>query len=163
MVKPRACGDFDGWHRTPIERAAYILNLLLGLDYVPPTVYRHDLEVDGQRYEHGGAVIYFVEDLNLLQEVPEEDWGVDKEDLLSATRLLVWLLPHATVCFMFATSVWCASVPVFECSCLRLFHSVLGCDSVRALCRMSFSITLTGIWGISHGASTGRCPPPCLY
>lgn len=89
MIKPRERGDFDGWHRTPIERVAYLLNLLLGLDYVPPTVYRQDLQVDGQVYPHGGAVIFFVDNLMLLENVPENDWGCCKEGFLSDTRVLV--------------------------------------------------------------------------
>jgi hypothetical protein len=89
MVKPRENGDFDGWHRTPIERVAYLLNLLLGLDYVPPTVYRQNLQVDGILYPYGGAIIYFVEGLQVLGDVPEDKWGVDKRMLLSDTRVLV--------------------------------------------------------------------------
>lgn len=89
MVKPREPGDFDGWHRTPIERVAYLLNLLLGLDYVPPTVYRQHLEVEGRHYADGGAVIYFVDSLKLLEEVPEGDWGIGKRSLMSDTRVLV--------------------------------------------------------------------------
>lgn len=89
MVKPREHGDFDGWHRTPVERVAYLLNLLLGLDYVPPTVYRQDLEVEGRKYPNGAALIYFVDDMKLLEEVEEHDWGVGKEGMLSDTRILV--------------------------------------------------------------------------
>jgi hypothetical protein len=40
LFKPRIEGDADGWHRAPMEFAAYRLNLLLGLDYVPPVAYR---------------------------------------------------------------------------------------------------------------------------
>lgn len=40
IYKPRVYGDADGWHRTPMEFVAYRLNLLLGLDLVPPTAYR---------------------------------------------------------------------------------------------------------------------------
>jgi hypothetical protein len=104
LIEPRENGDFEGWHRTPIERMAYLLNLLLGLDYVPPTVYRQNLGVDGRRYPNGGAVIYFVDDLKLLEEVPEADWGMDKEALLSDTRVLVcmiWFL-KVVACLLFS-------------------------------------------------------------
>lgn len=40
IYKPRVYGDAGGWHRTPMEWVAYRLNLLLGLDYVPPVAYR---------------------------------------------------------------------------------------------------------------------------
>ena len=40
IYKPRAYGDAGGWHRTPMEWVAYRLNVLLGLDYVPPVAYR---------------------------------------------------------------------------------------------------------------------------
>lgn len=39
-------GDGEGWHRVPIEAAAYQLNLLLGMDYVPPAVFRRTCDVD---------------------------------------------------------------------------------------------------------------------
>ena len=98
VVKPRENGDFDGWHRTPIERAAYILNLLLGLDNVPPTVYRDDLELEGRQYPHGGALIFYVDGLKLLEEVPQRDWGVCKDAFLSDTRVLVRPILHLVVC-----------------------------------------------------------------
>jgi hypothetical protein len=34
LFKPSLEGDGDGWHRVPIEAAAYHLNLLLGMDLV---------------------------------------------------------------------------------------------------------------------------------
>ena len=40
IYKPRVYGDAGGWHRTPMEWVAYRLNLLLGLDFVPPVAYR---------------------------------------------------------------------------------------------------------------------------
>lgn len=36
MFKPGIEGNADGWHRAPIEMVAYKLNLMLGMDYVPP-------------------------------------------------------------------------------------------------------------------------------
>lgn len=46
MVKPFVRGHADGWHRVEVEAAAYKLNRLLGMDYVPPTVYRCNVDVD---------------------------------------------------------------------------------------------------------------------
>jgi hypothetical protein len=40
LFKPRIKGDADGWHRVPMEWVAYQLNLMLGMDYVPPVAYR---------------------------------------------------------------------------------------------------------------------------
>lgn len=40
VFKPRVEGDAEGWHRAPIEWVAYELNLMLGMDYVPPVAYR---------------------------------------------------------------------------------------------------------------------------
>ncbi len=40
LFKPRAKGDWDGWHRAPIEWVAYQLGLMLGTDMVPPVGYR---------------------------------------------------------------------------------------------------------------------------
>lgn len=92
IFKPRAPGDFDGWHRTPIERVAYLLNLQLGMDLVPPTVYRHDLALDDQSFLQDGALIYFVDEMKDLADIKERDWGATKESLLSDTRILVWKL-----------------------------------------------------------------------
>lgn len=89
IFKPRAQGDFDGWHRTPIERVAYLLNLQLGMDLVPPTVYRHDLVLDNQSFSQDGAMIYFVDEMKDLMEINERDWDISKESLLSDTRILV--------------------------------------------------------------------------
>jgi hypothetical protein len=36
LFKPKVEGDADGWHRAPVELIAYELNLMLGMDYVPP-------------------------------------------------------------------------------------------------------------------------------
>jgi hypothetical protein len=89
IFKPRTEGDFDGWHRVPIERVAYILNTMLGLDYVPPTAYRYDIHVDGKTFEQGGAVMHFVDNLRELSTVQEDKWGVSKAGFLGDTRILV--------------------------------------------------------------------------
>jgi hypothetical protein len=96
LFKPRAQGDFDGWHRVPIERVAYSLSRLLGMDVVPPCVYRTELEVAGCRFPEGGALVHFVEGVRQLAEVEPGDWGVDKRALLSDTRILVRLLPFTS-------------------------------------------------------------------
>lgn len=46
LFKPCMPGDGDGWHRVPIEAAAYQLDLVLGMDYVPPAVFRSSCNVD---------------------------------------------------------------------------------------------------------------------
>lgn len=51
--KPRVEGDCEGWHRVPVEVAAYQLNLLLGMDVVPPAVMRLDCDVDWTHYTAG--------------------------------------------------------------------------------------------------------------
>jgi hypothetical protein len=40
IFKPRMLGDAGGWHRAPMEWVAYRLNLMLGMDLVPPVAYR---------------------------------------------------------------------------------------------------------------------------
>lgn len=113
IFKPSAPGDFDGWHRTsigatlpsittssvhgaqdvdtaaPAERVAYLLNLQLGMDLVPPTVYRRDLILEDQSFPQDGAMIYFVDNLQDLMDIDEREWGTSKEALLSDTRILV--------------------------------------------------------------------------
>jgi hypothetical protein len=89
LFKPRAQGDFDGWHRVPIERVAYALSRLLGMDVVPPCVYRREMEFAGCRFPEGGALVHFVDGVRPLAEVAPGDWGTDKRALLSDTRILV--------------------------------------------------------------------------
>jgi hypothetical protein len=91
LFKPRSPGDFDGWHRVPIERVAYTLSRLLGMDVVPPCVYRGDLDVGGSRFSKGGALLHFVDGARPLSQVDPHAWGVNKEALLSDTRILVCL------------------------------------------------------------------------
>ncbi|KAL4858171.1 hypothetical protein ACK3TF_001664 [Chlorella vulgaris] len=80
IYKPRVFGDAGGWHRTPMEWVAYRLNLLLGLDLVPPVAYRQAREGCG---------------CNLLKEFPQDRWGVDPEVLQSDTRVLDVLLHNS--------------------------------------------------------------------
>ena len=89
VFKPRVAGDSDGWHRAPIERVAYVLSRMLGMDWVPPTVYRSALDLDGRTFSQGGAMMHFVDGVQELGNVQEGDWGTPKEALLSDTRVLV--------------------------------------------------------------------------
>ena len=60
-------GDGRGWHRAPVEAVAYKLNLMLGMDRVPPVAYRTGgIDVDFQHYEEG-AFIYFSDNCSELQ------------------------------------------------------------------------------------------------
>jgi hypothetical protein len=107
LFKPRIEGDADGWHRAPMEWAAYRLNLLLGLDYVPPVAYRTggvtftakvDNENEKQVSYAEGAFLYFVEDAHQLRCFPEKQWGnppEPKDLLLSNTRILDTLLHNS--------------------------------------------------------------------
>ena len=121
LFKPRVPGDDAGWHRSPIEWVAYELNLLLGLDVVPPVALRCDVHVDDKHW-YEGAFIYLVEHNNhvdgasdsssesdsdgghhhhggggvsVLRDVPQEDWGIGVDHLLSDTRILDVLLQNS--------------------------------------------------------------------
>jgi hypothetical protein len=48
MMKPTAEDNGNGWHRVQIEAVAYSLNRLLGMDYVPPCIFRTNAECDWQ-------------------------------------------------------------------------------------------------------------------
>lgn len=89
LFKPRAEGDFDGWHRVTVERVAYALSRCLGMDAVPPCVYRDALTVEGRDFPNGGALIHYVDGARELGHVDCGDWGVGKAGLLSDTRVLV--------------------------------------------------------------------------
>ncbi len=82
-------GDCEGWHRVPIEAAAYQLNLLLGMDCVPPAVVRPEADVDWTHYPAGGAFIYWCGAAKQLDGVPMHEWSVPSQVLLSDTRILV--------------------------------------------------------------------------
>eukprot|EP00955_Chlamydomonas_euryale_P109599 365942-Chlamydomonas_euryale.AAC.60 len=96
FFKPSMKGDGDGWHRVKIEAAAYRLNLLLGMDYVPPAVFRtaqRDADwcskVCGHDVEDGGVFVYWCPDSKDLKSIEPGDWGVRQDVLLSDTRILV--------------------------------------------------------------------------
>lgn len=59
LFKPTLEGDGDGWHRVPIEAASYHLNRLLGMDYVPPAVFRPTADVGFEHFKNGGVFIYW--------------------------------------------------------------------------------------------------------
>ncbi len=95
VFKPRIEGDGDGWHRASMEWVAYELNLMLGMDYVPPVAYRRGgIECDFQHFEEG-AFILWVADAAELRETPQSDWGVPPAALLSDTRILDVLLHNS--------------------------------------------------------------------
>ncbi|KAG2482261.1 hypothetical protein HYH03_018804 [Edaphochlamys debaryana] len=93
--KPRVEGDCEGWHRVPIEVAAYQLNLLLGMDVVPPAVTREDCDVDWTHYPMGGAFIYWCSNARQLDQVPMHEWSVPSAVLLSDTRILDVLIQNS--------------------------------------------------------------------
>lgn len=99
IFKPRVPGDAGGWHRAPMEYVAYRLNLLVGLDYVPPTAYRTDgiaLNIDGENITYPeGAMMLWVEEARQLNTCPERAWGMRKDVLLSDTRVLDVLLHNS--------------------------------------------------------------------
>lgn len=95
MVKPRVEGDCEGWHRTPIEVAAYRLNLLLGLDLVPPAVFRSECDVDWCHHEHGATFIYWCPSAAELGDFPQRKWNIDPDVLLSDTRILDVLIQNS--------------------------------------------------------------------
>eukprot|EP01025_Chloroclados_australasicus_P058472 TRINITY_DN7346_c0_g1_i1.p1 TRINITY_DN7346_c0_g1~~TRINITY_DN7346_c0_g1_i1.p1 ORF type:complete len:562 (-),score=56.32 TRINITY_DN7346_c0_g1_i1:2475-4160(-) len=95
LFKPRVKGDADGWHRVPIEWVAYKLNLMLGMDYVPPVGYRvGGVDVDYTHYDEG-AFIYFADDAQKLKKFEQSTWSVSKSVLLSDTRILDVLLHNS--------------------------------------------------------------------
>jgi hypothetical protein len=95
IFKPRIDGDGDGWHRATMEWVAYELNMMLGMDYVPPVAYRRGgIECDYQRFEEG-AFILWVADATELREAPTSEWGVGRDALLSDTRILDVLLHNS--------------------------------------------------------------------
>jgi len=94
IMKPREWGDSDGWARAPMERVAYRLNRFLGLDYVPPTVYRYQIPVlTGQIAE--APLIYYVPRASILYETPEASWGRSKTAIQSDNRILNVLLHNS--------------------------------------------------------------------
>ncbi|KAL3694317.1 hypothetical protein R1sor_007968 [Riccia sorocarpa] len=95
MCKPGIEGHADGWHRAAIELVAYELNLMLGMDYVPPVAYRSGgVDVNYKHY-NDGAFVYYVPNTVPLKKVPATQWGVSVAMLLSDTRILDVLLNNS--------------------------------------------------------------------
>jgi len=91
VLKPREWGDNDGWGRAPMEWVAYRLNLLLGMDYVPPTVYRHQMKVGSVTLSETPVILY-VPDAEVLSSTDRKDWGLSESAVLSDNRILNVLL-----------------------------------------------------------------------
>eukprot|EP00899_Mesostigma_viride_P027470 jgi/Mesvir1/7908/Mv11838-RA.1 len=95
LFKPHVKGNADGWHRAAVEAVAYHLNLLLGMDHVPPVVYRRGgIPINETIYEEG-AFVHFVPNLTPLAQVSPDSWGVPVERLVSDTRILDVLLQNS--------------------------------------------------------------------
>jgi len=97
MFKPKSEeGEESGWHRVEVEGVAYQLNLLLGMDYVPPSAVRKggDIVVNGREFKEG-CFTYFVEGARQLNEVNPEVWAASKEVFLSDTRILDVLIHNS--------------------------------------------------------------------
>lgn len=94
VMKPREWGDHDGWGRSPMEFVAYRLNRMLGMDYVPPTVYRRGLKIKSH-WIHEAPLIHLVPNAQVLYETPENLWGLSKEAIQSDHRILNVLLHNS--------------------------------------------------------------------
>jgi hypothetical protein len=93
LFKPREYGDGDGWNRTPMEYVAYVVNRMLGMDYVPPVAYRRGFDANWQRHAEG-ALLYRVPGARNLRGVPQAEWGVRSDLFLSDARVLDVLLQN---------------------------------------------------------------------
>ncbi len=105
LFKPRPYGDGFGWNRVPMEWVAYKINLLLGMDYVPPVAYRskalgNPITINGETFSEG-AVLYMVPDAHELHTVPTREWALDhpfgvsdKELFLSDVRIFDFLMQN---------------------------------------------------------------------
>jgi len=94
LMKPREWGDSDGWARAPMEYVAYRLNRLLGMDYVPPTVYRYGFHA-GNKWIHEAPLILWVPSSQTLYETSPQKWGLSKEAIQSDHRILSVLLHNS--------------------------------------------------------------------
>jgi hypothetical protein len=94
IFKPRTPGDGHGWNRVPMEYVAYEMNLLLGLDYVPPAAYRYGIRI-GNRVFAEGSLSFWVPEARTLREVAPEALPLSQEALLSDSRVLNVLLHNS--------------------------------------------------------------------
>ncbi|GFH28358.1 uncharacterized protein HaLaN_26835, partial [Haematococcus lacustris] len=95
FFKPSVEGNCDGWHRAEVEAVAYQLNRLLGMDYVPPSVFRPTADVDWRHFERGGVFMYWAEGGRTLNEQPMDQWGVQPAIVLSDARVLDVLMQNS--------------------------------------------------------------------
>ncbi|OFZ17125.1 MAG: hypothetical protein A2X86_01345 [Bdellovibrionales bacterium GWA2_49_15] len=105
LFKPRPFGDGFGWNRVPMEWVAYKINLLLGMDYIPPVSYRskaqgNPVTINGETFAEGAA-LYMVPDAHELHKVPVREWESDrtftpleKEYFLSDVRIFDFLMQN---------------------------------------------------------------------
>lgn len=91
--KPRSFGDEDGWGRVPMEYVAYALNRRLGMDYIPPTVYRKGINAGGTHFDEG-ALNFDVGGTRALYDTDEALWGRSKTAVQSDHRVLSVLLQN---------------------------------------------------------------------
>ena len=94
IFKPRTPGDGMGWNRVPMEYVAYEVNLLLGLDYIPPAAYRYGLRIGRQFFEEG-ALLFFVPEAKVLGEVAPGVLPISDEAIRSDSRILNVLLQNS--------------------------------------------------------------------
>ncbi|GAQ80619.1 hypothetical protein KFL_000580130 [Klebsormidium nitens] len=73
---PFVPGDaFLRWRRAPAEWVAYQMNLLLGLDIVPPAAIRTNVQLGEEKYDLG-VMVAAVSGLRPLSSIPTRKWGV---------------------------------------------------------------------------------------
>jgi hypothetical protein len=98
LIKPRRWGDGNGWNNVARDYTAYFVNLrILGMDYVPPTAYRkrfilHDATTGKSSEIEEASIILKIPEPRSLVEVPEHEWRIPRNALLSDHRILRYLL-----------------------------------------------------------------------
>jgi hypothetical protein len=95
FFKPRVWGDEDGWARSPMEYVAYYLNLKLGMDYVPPTAYRKNLNlsVDGHNFFEGSFILK-APNFRPMASLPSERFASSHDEIISDHRIINVLLQN---------------------------------------------------------------------
>lgn len=93
ILKPREWGDSGGWARAPMEYVAYVLNRKLGMDYVPPTVYRTQVRI-GREVIHEAPLIHLVPKAKVLYDTPEKNWGGISKTLIQSDHRILCVLLH---------------------------------------------------------------------
>jgi hypothetical protein len=87
LFKPRSFGDGGGWNRVPMEAAMYKLSRVLGMDVVPPTAYRRNIDVDFRNFAEGSLMLW-IDDAHNVLNVPEHEWSPQREAFSSDLRVL---------------------------------------------------------------------------